>query len=111
MYNRATQHKTHDRIFIAIDCHLCDFYHFMHDAFDLRRVNFLAADVDDFRLAPEDSEIVAVHFDLVTGIKPAVVGEGAWRVEIAEHRRFRLDLEDLVHDTGLKAFTPQLDPE
>jgi hypothetical protein len=48
----------------------------------LRRVNFLAADVNDLRLTPENSEIVAVHFDLVTGIKPAVVGEGAWRVEI-----------------------------
>ena len=109
--NRGAHDLAHDGILLAIDRHLCDFWHFLHDAFDLRRVNFLAADIDDLRLTSEDSELFAVHFDLVARIEPAVVGEGAWRVEIAEHRRLRLDLEDLVHDTGLKSFAPQFDPE
>jgi hypothetical protein len=52
--NRGAHDLARDGVFFAIDCHLCDFEHFLHDTFDLRRVNFLAADVDDLRLTPED---------------------------------------------------------
>ena len=38
----------------------------------LRRINLLAADVDQFRCATQDAQVLAVYFDGVLRIQPAV---------------------------------------
>src|SRR5215212_4015695 len=109
--NRSAHYLARNGIFLAVDCHLCDFRHFLHNTLDFGRIYFLATYVDDLRLTPEDPEKIAVYFDFVPGLEPAVVRKWAWRVQVAKHRRFCLDLKNFVDNTGLKSFTTELNPE
>ena len=49
------------------------------DVLDLGRVNLLAADIDQFALAADDPDIVAVDLDLVVCVEPAIGVERARR--------------------------------
>ena len=80
-------------------------------ALDFGRVDLLAADIDDLRLASEDANKVAIYLDHVIGVEPPFLIEGAGRIEIAEHGGMRFDPEKAVDDLGFKALAANLDPE
>src|SRR5215510_2062198 len=70
-------------VFLAINRYLCDFWHFLENAFNFRRIHFLSANVNNFRLAPENTKILAVYFDFIAGIEPSVRRKRTWRIEVA----------------------------
>ena len=48
--NRRAHDLSNNGVFLAVNRHLCDFGHFLKNAFDFRRIHLLATDVNNFRL-------------------------------------------------------------
>ncbi|EEF93413.1 hypothetical protein CATMIT_01958, partial [Catenibacterium mitsuokai DSM 15897] len=80
------------------------------EALDLDREHLLAGDVDDFRFAAEDLEVIAVDLDPVAGVVPALLVERAGRVEIAEHGLLAADPQGAVAHFQLEAVAADLHP-
>src|SRR5262249_9171241 len=107
----GADYVSRDRVLLAENDHIVYRSQFLDDALDLRRVNLLSADVDDFGFAPENPEILSIYFDSVSGVEPAVFGKLARRVQVAEYRRLRFDLQDAVHHSRQKALAADPDPQ
>ena len=109
--NRRAHNFPDNGVFLAVDRHLCDFRHFVENAFDFRRVHLLATHVNNFRLTPENMKILAVYFDFVASIELPVSRERTWCVEVTKHRGLGFYLKDSVNDPCLKTFATKLHPK
>ena len=83
-----------------------DAVHLEQGVLDLDRVDLLSSDVDDLGLPAEDAHVLALDLDAVTVLnQPSSVNRLG--VQVAEHRRAGLDLEEAVDD-GLEALPADL---
>ena len=65
------------------DDRIGDVLHLQQHALHLRRVDFLAADVDDLGLAAQDADVLAINLDHVIGVEPTLFVEWIRCIEIA----------------------------
>ena len=101
---------TGDRVRHAAHRDVLDVVDLQQNVLDLGRVHFLAADIDQLRLASENTNVLAIGFDQILRVEPAVSLEWRRRVEIAQHRARRSDPEHAGNDLVLKA-GPELEPD
>src|SRR3954469_6059195 len=99
-----------NRIWMSAHRDVFDVVELEQHILDLGRVHLLAADVDQLRLAAEDVNVLAVSFDEILRVEPAVRIERRRCVQIAEHRARRSDPEYVVDDLVLKTGIAELDP-
>src|SRR4029077_20490967 len=91
-----------DRIRYAAHRNVLDVVDLQQNVLDFGRMHFLAAYIDHLRLASENANVLAIAFDQILRVEPAVGVEWRRRVEIAQHGARRSDPEDAGDDLVFK---------
>ena len=88
-----------------------DVVELQQDILDFGRVHFLAAHVDQLRLASDDTNVFALDLNDILRVEPAFIIEGRGRIQVAQHRRFRSEPQHAVDDAVLEAGIAELEPQ
>src|SRR5262249_48027830 len=97
--NVSADDSTSEGMLLSVDDGIFNKFAFQENVFHFGWKDLLTAHVDHFRFAAHESEIVALHLHTVTGNEVSILGERARGIEIAQHRRIGLDLQNSIHHT------------
>ena len=96
---------------LAVHNSIANFGHLQNCGFDLGRINLLSSHIDQIGVAAEDPEIFAILFNSVASDEVSILGERTWSVQISEHGRIGLDLQNAGHHAKLIAFAAEFHPK
>ena len=109
--HRRDDHLAGERIRFAVHRHVVDVVEREQRVLDFHREHLVAADVDHLGVPADDANPFAVELHEVAGVEEAVRVERARRVQVAEHRRLRADIQPAVDDLGLESFAAHAHPQ